>query len=56
MVKAAGPYFRGFTRPQGAFTESAMGIGLQDMNHNSDHSVALEDGSDTRPILIVPYM
>jgi len=33
-----------------------MGTGLQDMNHNSDHSVAPEDGSDTRPILIVPYM
>ena len=26
------------------------------MNHNSDHSVALEDASDVRPILIVPYM
>jgi hypothetical protein len=27
MVKGASPYFRGFTRPQGAFTEAAMGTG-----------------------------
>src|SRR5579859_5042760 len=33
-----------------------MGNGLQDMNIDSDHSVAVEDASDTRPILIVPYM
>jgi heptosyltransferase II len=26
------------------------------MNINSDHSVAVEDAGDTRPILIVPYM
>jgi heptosyltransferase II len=26
------------------------------MNINSDHSVALEDAADTRPILIIPYM
>src|SRR3984957_9547641 len=26
------------------------------MNIDSDHSVALEDAQDTRPILIVPYM
>jgi heptosyltransferase II len=28
----------------------------QDMNINSDHSVALEDAEDTRPILVIPYM
>src|SRR5271154_7471810 len=33
-----------------------MGNGLQDMNIDSDHSVALEDAEDRRPILIVPYM
>lgn len=33
-----------------------MGNGLQDMNINSDHSVAMEDARDSRPILIVPYM
>jgi len=26
------------------------------MNSHSDHSVAVEDASDTRPILIIPYM
>jgi heptosyltransferase-2 len=33
-----------------------MGNGHENMNINSDHSVALEDAEDTRPILIVPYM
>jgi heptosyltransferase-2 len=33
-----------------------MGNGLQDMNINSDHSIAVEDARDTRPILVVPYM
>jgi heptosyltransferase-2 len=33
-----------------------MGVGLQKMNIDSDHSVAVEDAEDTRPILIVPYM
>src|ERR1700730_17666011 len=33
-----------------------MGVGLQNMNIDSDHSVAVEDAEDTRPILIVPYM
>ena len=33
-----------------------MGSALKDMNIDSDHSVALEDAEDTRPILIVPYM
>src|SRR5580692_11748683 len=33
-----------------------MGSTLKDMNIDSDHSVALEDAEDTRPILIVPYM
>jgi heptosyltransferase II len=33
-----------------------MGETRQYMNDDSDHSVAVEDASDTRPILIVPYM
>src|SRR5580700_615452 len=33
-----------------------MGVGLQNMNIDSDHSVAVENAEDTRPILIVPYM
>jgi len=33
-----------------------MGNGLKNMNPDSDHSVAVEDASDTRPILIIPYM
>ena len=33
-----------------------MGSPLQNMNIDSDHSVAVEDADDTRPILIVPYM
>src|SRR5581483_433384 len=28
----------------------------KDMNKDSDHSVAVEDATDTRPILIIPYM
>jgi heptosyltransferase II len=36
--------------------EWLLGNGLQDMNSHSDHSVAAEDASDTRPILIIPYM
>ena len=33
-----------------------MGNGVQHMNNDSDHSVAVEDAGDTRPILIIPYM
>src|SRR5246500_3729361 len=33
-----------------------MGNPRQNMNNDSDHSVAVEDADDTRPILIVPYM
>src|SRR5215469_6965186 len=33
-----------------------MGETRQHMNDDSDHSVAVEDASDTRPILIIPYM
>ena len=33
-----------------------MGNRLKNMNPDSDHSVAVEDASDTRPILIIPYM
>jgi heptosyltransferase II len=33
-----------------------MGNGLKAMNIDSDHSVAVEDADDTRPILIIPYM
>jgi heptosyltransferase-2 len=33
-----------------------MGTSLQNMNSDSDHSVAVEDAEDVRPILIVPYM
>ena len=33
-----------------------MGSAPQDMNKHSDHSVAVEDADDTRPILIIPYM
>src|SRR6202035_1096934 len=33
-----------------------MGSALKDMNDDSDHSVAVKDAGDTRPILIVPYM
>jgi heptosyltransferase-2 len=56
MVKATGSAFRGFTSPHGAVTEAAMGSAPQDMNKDSDHSVAVEDADDTRPILIIPYM
>src|ERR1700752_2359601 len=35
---------------------NGMGISLENMNIDSDHSVAVEDAGDTRPILIVPYM
>src|SRR5580698_5867998 len=33
-----------------------MGNIPKDMNIDSDHSIAVEDAKDTRPILIVPYM
>lgn len=33
-----------------------MGNGVQHMNNDSGHSVAVEDAGDTRPILIIPYM
>lgn len=33
-----------------------MGTNPQNMNNDSDHSVAVEDAADTRPILIIPYM
>lgn len=33
-----------------------MGHKLINMNSDSDHSVAVEDAKDTRPILIIPYM
>jgi heptosyltransferase II len=33
-----------------------MGNGLEHVNKDSDHSVAVEDAGDTRPILIIPYM
>jgi lipopolysaccharide heptosyltransferase II len=33
-----------------------MGETLKNMNIDSDHSVAVEDATDTRPILIIPYM
>ena len=33
-----------------------MGKTPKNMNDDSDYSVAVEDASDTRPILIVPYM
>jgi lipopolysaccharide heptosyltransferase II len=33
-----------------------MGNTLQHLNIDSDHSVAVEDASDTRPILVIPYM
>ena len=33
-----------------------MGETLQIMNKDSDHSVAVEDAGDVRPILIIPYM
>jgi heptosyltransferase-2 len=56
MVKATGSAFRGFTSPHGAVTEATMGSAPQDMNKYSDHSVAVEDADDTRPILIIPYM
>src|ERR1700720_4082126 len=56
MVKAGRAKSGDFTSPQGAITEAAMGNGLQDMNMDSDHSVAVEDAGDARPILIVPYM
>jgi heptosyltransferase-2 len=56
MVKVAGLYFRGFTCPRGAITETVMGNPLQHMNKDSYHSVAVEDAGDTRPILIIPYM
>src|SRR6201996_7435018 len=33
-----------------------MGPSLQTMNIDSDHSIAVEDAKDSRPILIIPYM
>ena len=33
-----------------------MGTTRQSMNIDSDHSMAVEDAEDIRPILIVPYM
>lgn len=56
MVKPASPHFRDFTCLQGAVTETAMGSGLQSMNRDSNHSVAVENADDTRPILVIPYM
>src|SRR5579863_7861526 len=56
MVKGGRPRFPGFTSRLGAFTEAAVPMSQKDMNLDSDHSVAVEDADDTRPILIIPYM
>src|SRR3982074_2067565 len=48
-----------FTLRQGADTDRACLAAesyLQNMNSNSPYQGAVEDASDTRPILIVPYM
>ncbi len=42
--------------PKEPLPKQVMGNTLQHLNIDSDHCVAVEDVSDTRPILIIPYM